>query len=248
MIQPDHERPRMREGPEKAYFFVLPEKRTKSEFPFVYDVEWRKDNPYECPDGHWIFQGAVSWPIVVPDEGLVGIAVLGGFHLETREVWLLSERKFIVVDGGGKYPDDAPRPLKTWFEWCYDQFVCRRFYHLQPTGRGKEAPKTSTKKFTGQIHRTFGGGVGPSPTLFGLDLDFQTSMQTVYEYVALEKFRHPEESRLWTEMRAYDANPDAAYPALHSACVLLNGLDRRLNREYLIRKVLSEFSENEHGE
>jgi len=64
-------------------------------------------------------------------------------------------------------------------------------------------------------------------------------MQTVQEYYVLGRLHMDPTSRLDTELSQFDAEPDEDYPALFSATVLINALDKFVNSQYLIEKVIA---------
>ena len=218
---------------EREFFPTIPTDRLRVEdHPRMLDLTFAKpgsaENLYGFPDGYWILGGGVSWPTYIDTEGLVGIAHLAGLHLETRTIWFFSERKFIIMEPSEDYPIDAPRPLKTWLESCFELFYHTTFYY--------QDIQTTSEKFLSSSRKCFKTNPRPYYVSFPW-INTPTAMQTVHEYNALSRLRVPE-SRLDRELREYDADKDGEYPALFSATVLINALDKFVNSQYVIEKVI----------
>lgn len=236
MKRPQNREPQ-RIHPQEARFFVqLPDERFKYEqHPRLMELYFKhtpQENPYGYPDGLWAVAGGVSWPIYVEDEGLVGVAHTAGFHLETRTIWFFSERKFIVMAPNENYPIDAPRPLKSWLEANYEQFHITTYYfqeHAAVAG-----------KFINAGYKTFPRRPRPHFVPFPW-VEMATAMQTMQEFDALGRLRIPPQTRLNRELLAYDADRNGTFPALFSATVLVNALDRNVNNDYSIGKAIKEF-------
>jgi hypothetical protein len=220
---------------EVSFFEITPEERFfHPDMPRIVEMFFpqnAEDNPYGYPDGAWAVAGGVSWPMHIEDEGLVGIAHVAGFHLETRTIWFFGERKFIVVAPNVNYPADAPRPLKYWLQANYEQFHARTYYYQEHVAVANKFVLSNIRAFPHNPRPHF----APFPWV-----EMSAAMQTMHEYVALDRLRIPD-SRLDRELIAYDADPGGEYPALFSATVLVNALDRSINSEYLITKVTEEL-------
>jgi hypothetical protein len=198
-------------------------------------VEWEQEtkDTYGIRDGFFFLTGGICWPTYVDQEGLVGVSVLLALELSTMVVWLLSERKFITIERTDEYPADAPTPLYPWLRSAMRYYRVKRIYQCQEDA--------VLKKFRPPINRAFPANKRPAFIRFPWN-DLNTSIQTLQEYVALDRFRYFE-SRLQGEMQAYDAIPDGTYPALHATCVCLSGLDRLINNEYNIKELLRKIEE-----
>ena len=129
------------------------------------------------------------------------------------------------------YPKDAPTPLKPWLEENYEQFLCSTYYYQET--------QTIASKFVIANTRCFPHKPRPYFASFPW-VDDRVATQTMYEYNALGRLKIPE-SRLHRELLHYDADPTGFYPALISATVLVNGLDRYVNNDRLIQLTLDKY-------
>jgi len=223
---PEKERPFYSQLPEERFFHPDLKRIVELFFP-----QNEAENPYGYPDGPWMIAGGISFPQHLPDEGLVGIAHVAGFHIPTRTIWFFSERKFIVISPNENYPADAPRPLKYWLETNYEIFHARTYYYQEHMAVANKFVLANTRAFPYR----------PRPHLAPFPwIEMTTAMQTMHEYNALDRLRIPA-SRLDRELLAYDADPSGVYPALISATLLVNALDRQAQSEYLIKKVTEEL-------
>lgn len=224
-------------GVESDHFAVVPFARTQHEVcPRLTYMEWDKQrNEIDAPDGLYYIIGGATFPEYIENEGLIGIAVLCGFHLATRKLWLISERRFMTVDSGveslDNFPGDAPRPLQHWLAACMRYYLGTVFYY-------QEAQPVIQKYWPG-IRRAFPKNPRPAFTSF-LWSDFDAAMNTVAEWQGLDRLRFYSGSRVDAEFMAYDADRTLNYPALRALCVCVNGLDRTLNNDYYIRQILKE--------
>jgi hypothetical protein len=218
---------------EREYFETIPSDRLKVEnYPRLVDLSFSQDaetNPYGYPDGYWVMGGSVQWPVYIKDEGLVGMSHSAGLHLETRRIYFFSERKFITLEMSPDYPLDAPRPLKTWLEACYELFHLTTYYY--------QDIQTTAEKFLSSSRKCF--RTQPRPYFVSFPwINTPTALQTVHEYNSLGRLVIPEDMRLDKELMAYDADPEGEFPALFSATVLINALDKFVNSQYVIEKVI----------
>jgi len=223
---------------ERRFFETVPSDRFKtSQSSRILDMTFSKSpdtNPYGYPDGHWVMGGSISWPTYLEEEGLVGIAHLAGLHLESRKIYFFSERKFITLEPSPDYPTDAPRPLTRWIEACYELFFHTSYYF--------QDIQTTSEKFIASARKCFKSSPRPFFVSFPW-INTPTAMQTMHEYNTLSRLVIPE-SRLDRELLSYDADPDAVYPALFSASVLVNALDKFVNSQYVIEKVIDNLRSN----
>jgi hypothetical protein len=229
---------------ESQCFAAIPLARGQhEEHPRLARVQWDPDrNEIGAPDGIYYILGGATFPEYLEEEGLVGIALLCGFHLATRKLWLLSERRFMTIDAGTDgidlYPQDAPRPLQHWLKGCLRYYLGSIFYY-------QESVPVMQKYFPG-LRRAFPKNPRPAFVSY-LWSDFDAAMNTVAEWYSYDRLRFYEGSRLDREFLAYDADKTVKYPALAALCVAVNGLDRSINNDYYIRRILKEAAADEHA-
>ena len=232
---------------EMSVFFSRPLSRGGHQtIPSITRIKFPKDqfnNPLQCPDGLYLTYGAVSFPELYLDEGLLGFAALFGFHFATRKLYLLSERLFMTIDPGLDKIDSPGsggyRPLDSWLRVAI-RYYRAAFFVYQETNQ-------AISRYLPGVRRTFEKDKLKPHLLAYPWGDFATAMTTVIEWQHMDRLRGPTR-RVYRELQQYDADPAYEGPGLHALCYGIGQIDRMLQTDVGIKRILEETPRPEQQE
>ena len=180
----------------------------------------------ECkfPDGIYYVLGGITFPMLVGSE-IVGTAVVIGQYVDTGDIYVLNDQRFITVDpvvgAGGMV---QYKGLSAWLNRVMSDYYLQQMFFRQDY--------ESSRRCMDKIRHS--NMLKTAPRFINVDWMQEENfkqMIPVHEADALQKLKYLSDSEIKKEMQQYNAENDAIYPALHALNCALHGLEKRPYRK-----------------
>ena len=180
-------------------------------------------------DGEYHMRGGICWPTGYEFEGtkdIMGYAILGGYNVLTKKLWLFEQRAFVIIDS--ILDDDGKivfHGLATWFNDNWSRYFAKNYYWNQE----------DHLKLQHSLEIRDSRMIDPKPQFIETEWSSINEMQHIlWKYIKLgskKVYLGSKGSMLKLHIDVMKQDDKEALPAVHALFCLLAGLAKRPYRK-----------------